>query len=145
MHAPILVTTTHLGCHCPPNLIGTPPTHLLAQCHQPHSTFPSMSPGATLMLTFMCTHTPDLGSTIHLRHHCSTSPLLSHHPFPFHSHLLSVHLLAASKDLLGCLFASSLSPLAGPLNYCSMNHGQITFSFWVISWCNPWRPTRAQP
>src|SRR5258708_10790546 len=25
MHAPNLFSTTHLGCHCPPTLIGTPP------------------------------------------------------------------------------------------------------------------------
>src|SRR5258708_18190789 len=36
MCAPVLVSTTHLGCHCPPNSFGTPPTHLLALCHHPH-------------------------------------------------------------------------------------------------------------
>src|SRR5258708_4130836 len=30
----------HLGCHCPPNSTGTPPTHLLALCH-PHQPPPS--------------------------------------------------------------------------------------------------------
>src|SRR5258705_134077 len=67
----------HPGCHCPPNSTGTPLIHLLAQCHQPHSTFPSMSPGVTLMSTFMHMCTPDLGSTIHQGHHCS---------FPVDSH-----------------------------------------------------------
>src|SRR5258708_17150863 len=35
--APVLVSTTHLGCQCPPNLTGTPPTHLLALCHHLHT------------------------------------------------------------------------------------------------------------
>src|SRR6266436_4232383 len=37
MCTPYLVSTTHLGCHCPPTSIGTPPTHLLALCHYHHS------------------------------------------------------------------------------------------------------------
>src|SRR5258708_10003332 len=40
MRAPVLVLHHHLGCHCPPNSTGTPPTHLLALCH-PHQPPPS--------------------------------------------------------------------------------------------------------
>src|SRR5258708_10281931 len=40
MRTPILVLHHHLGCHCPPNSTGTPPTHLLALCH-PHQPPPS--------------------------------------------------------------------------------------------------------
>src|SRR5258708_19630385 len=59
-HAPIVVTTTHPGCHHPPYLTGTPLHHLLALCHR-HPT-PS-SPWATSKSIFVhtCMHTPDLG------------------------------------------------------------------------------------
>src|SRR5258708_37007178 len=36
-HAPVLVFTTHPGCQCPPNLTGTPPTHLLPSNHHHHT------------------------------------------------------------------------------------------------------------
>src|SRR5258708_2354156 len=57
----------------------------------------------------------------------------------------SVAYWVTPKTFLGLFSASAVSPLAGTLDYCSMTHGWITFSFWVISWCNPQRPMRAQP
>src|SRR5260221_13767517 len=60
MHAPILVTTTHPGCHHPPYLTGTPLHHLLALCHR-HPTPSSPSATSKLIFTHTCMRTPDLG------------------------------------------------------------------------------------
>src|SRR5258708_17018673 len=63
--APNQVSTTHLGSHCPPTSIGTPPTHLLALCHYHHSSpinsksiFRSKPCQNTLRKVNMCKYLP---------------------------------------------------------------------------------------
>src|SRR5258708_24884036 len=73
-------------------------------------------------------------STSPVNHYWQNSSSMAGEPVknPF-----SVAYWVTPKTFLGLFSASAVSPLAGTLNYCSMTHGQITFSFWVISWCNP--------
>ncbi len=238
MCTPNLVSTTHLGCHCPPTSIGTPPTHLLALGHYHHSspidsksifcgkpcqnrhTFENFR----FFVHWACTHTTcttcplfcHLGrppmhlfrsdndqifvdfhqlcsahhllglpptyqqpTTCHLIHpRWATHTSQPADPLPdFHGpvHYIATHTIWGLMPLLSLSLANLVTSLVlhGSLatsldqlwacttlhspkltnfvvnhHFCSMTRGQIIFfflSFWVISWCNPWRPMRAQP